>query len=180
MMISRLTRIDSPRRLTLALLALAAIGAPQAAHAQREERPLAELAFMAGCWRGDVGVDRTVEEHWTAADSDVMLATTRFLDGNTGRTRAWEFSRVVADSAGIILLPAPNGEVAGEFRVTRATGGEAWFENPAHDFPKRIVYRRVEEGWLLVRLDGGHGGGGVEEEVEFRLQRVPCPAGPPP
>ena len=49
---------------------------------------------MAGCWRGDGGVDRSIEEHWTAADSDVMLATTRYLDDNDGHTRGWEFSRI--------------------------------------------------------------------------------------
>src|SRR5688500_7273301 len=89
------------------LLALFAAAAP--ASAQQTPRPLAALAFMAGCWRGDAGTDRTIEEHWTAADSDVMLATTRYLDDNTGRTRGWEYSRIVVDSAGIALLPAPRG-----------------------------------------------------------------------
>ena len=34
----------------------------------------------------------TIEEQWTAANSNVMLATTRYLDDNDGRTRGWEFS----------------------------------------------------------------------------------------
>ncbi|HEX6370417.1 MAG TPA: DUF6265 family protein [Longimicrobium sp.] len=159
--------------MTVAVLVLVAAAAPAVAQAQRTERPLAALGFMAGCWRGDAGVDRTIEEQWTAADSDVMLATTRYLDDNTGVTRGWEFSRVVADSAGITLFPAPLGTVQGRFRMAPSPAGEARFEDPAHDFPKRIIYRRADQRTLLVYLDAGEGS---HEAMELRLERVPCPS----
>jgi len=157
-------------RLVLPLLAVAMTAAPAAA--QENPRPLAALAFMAGCWRGDGGVDRSIEEHWTAADSDVMLATTRYLDDNNGRTRGWEFSRIVADSAGIVLLPAPRGVQQGRFRLMESAPGSARFEDPSHDFPRRIVYRRLDARRLGVRVDGGEGD---ERGQEFRLEAVACP-----
>jgi hypothetical protein len=157
-------------------LALALVLAAVPAAAQQPERPLAALAFMAGCWRGDAGVDRSVEEQWTAADSDVMLATTRWLDDNTGRTRGWEFSRIVLDSAGIVLLPAPMGNAQGRFRMRLGGAGRASFEDPAHDHPKRIIYRRVDARTLVVQIDGGEGD---REAMELRLERVPCPAPSP-
>jgi hypothetical protein len=157
-----------------ALIALGAVAAPASA---QPARPLAALAFMSGCWRGDAGTDKTIEEHWTAADSDVMLATTRYLDDNSGRTRGWELSRIVADSAGIALLPAPGGIQAGRFSLAAGTAaGEARFEDPTHDFPKRIIYRRLDARTLAVRVDGG---AGDREAQEWRLARVPCPAPPP-
>ncbi|HEX2210108.1 MAG TPA: DUF6265 family protein [Longimicrobium sp.] len=159
-------------RIVLATLALVAAVTPSAARAQ-EADPVSRLAFMAGCWRGDAGVDRTIEETWTAADSDVMLATTRYLDDNTGRTRGWEFSRVVADSAGITLFPAPLGREQGRFRMApSSSAGEARFEDPEHDYPKRIIYRRMNDHTLAVQLDGGEGD---REALELRLERVPCP-----
>jgi hypothetical protein len=162
---------------TVLCLVVAALAATAPATAQQPGRPLAAVAFMAGCWRGDAGTDKTIEEHWTAADSDLMLATTRYLDDNTGRTRAWELSRIVADSSGIALLPAPNGVQAGRFRMAAmTTAGEARFEDPGHDFPRRIIYRRVDARTLLVRVDGGEGD---REAQEFRLQRVACPSPPP-
>ena len=157
------------------LLALAMVLAAVPAAAQQPRRPLAALAFMAGCWRGDAGVDRSIEEQWTAADSDVMLATTRYLDDNTGGTRGWEFSRVVADSAGIVLLPAPMGTQQGRFRLTSSRAGEARFEDPSHDFPRRIIYRRVDARTLVVQLDRGERD---REAQELRMARVPCPAPP--
>ena len=163
-------------RATPALAALAlAVAAPAAAQEAQQRRPLAALAFMAGCWRGDAGVDRTIKEQWTAADSDVMLATTRYLDDNTGRTRGWELSRIAADSAGIVLLPAPRGSQQGSFRLAASGAGEARFEDPAHDFPRRITYRRLGARTLGVRIDGGEGS---REGTEWRLESVPCPAPP--
>jgi len=157
-------------RLVLPLMAVVSTAVPAAA--QERPRPLAALAFMAGCWRGDAGVDKTIEEHWTAADSDVMLATTRFLDDNTGRTRSWEFSRIVTESAGIVLYPAPNGNQQGRFRLTASGPGSARFEDPAHDFPKRITYRRVDARRLVARIDNSDRD---ERAQEFRLERVACP-----
>ena len=31
----------------------------------------------------------------------------------------------------------------------------ALFENTAHDFPQRIIYRRDADGSLLARIEGG-------------------------
>ncbi|HEX2080466.1 MAG TPA: DUF6265 family protein [Longimicrobium sp.] len=162
------TTTISPVALILVILA----AAPAVAQGQQPERPLAALSFMAGCWRGDAGVDRSIEEQWTAADSDVMLAMTRYLDDNTGRTRGWELSRIVADSAGIVLVPAPMGTAQGRFRLTSSRPGEARFEDPSHDFPKRITYYRVDARTLMARLDGGEGN---PEDVVFRMESVPCP-----
>ena len=153
-----------------AVLVLTATSA--AAQDTQPQRPLAALAFMAGCWRGDAGVDKTIEEQWTAADSDVMLATTRYLDDNTARTRNWEFSRIVAGAAGIVLFPAPLGQQRGRFRLTSSTAGIARFEDPSHDHPKRIIYRRVDARRMIVQLDNGEGD---REAIEFRLERVACP-----
>jgi hypothetical protein len=168
-------RIDRPCRLLVpAVLALFATAVPAAA--QQILRPLAALSFMAGCWRGDAGVDKSIEENWTAATSDVMLATTRYLDDNTGRTRMWEFSRIVADSSGIYLLPAPRGQQQGRFRLAPGPSGTAIFEDPTHDFPKRIIYRQGGPNRLDVRIDRD---ANDREAQEWRLERVACPGARP-
>jgi len=146
--------------------------APSAA-AQEAPRPLAALSFMAGCWRGDAGVDKHIEEHWTAADSDVMLGSTRYLDDHTGRTRAWEFSRIVADADGVVLFPAPRGNQQGRFRMASDGPGSVRFEDPTHDFPRRILYRRVDARHLAIRVDRDEHD---QEAQEWRLEAVACPS----
>jgi hypothetical protein len=126
---------------------------PMRAGAQEPEGPLAALAFMTGCWRG-MGPDSVaIEETWTAADANVMLATTRYL--RDGRVEGWEFSRIHADSAGIHLTPYPDGEARPAFDLRPAVEGMAIFTNEANEFPQNIIYRGDGETGLLVRLDGG-------------------------
>jgi hypothetical protein len=42
------------------------------------------------------------------------------------------------------------------FKLVDSSAQHAVFENPDHDFPKRLEYRRTEQGGLNVRVsDGG-------------------------
>ena len=59
------------------------------------------------------------------------------------------------------------------FRMVRLTEGEVVFENPAHDFPQRILYRQVAGG-LAARIEGRENGKDRAEEFPYR--RVPCEA----
>ncbi|HEX6037285.1 DUF6265 family protein [Longimicrobium sp.] len=148
-----------------AVLAPALLGA---APMQRDAQgPLSALAFMSGCWRGTGADSTTIEETWTAADADAMLATTRYL--RDGRVRGWEFSRIHADSAGqIVLTPYPDGAPAAPFRLEMTTEGTAVFSNPENDFPQNIIYRGDGETILAVRLDGGG------PPVEWRMLPGAC------
>ncbi|MFN0099129.1 MAG: DUF6265 family protein, partial [Gemmatimonadaceae bacterium] len=47
------------------------------------------------------------------------------------------------------------------------------FENPAHDFPTRITYRRVGSDSLLVRVEGPGQGGALRGFV-IAAKRVSC------
>ena len=47
------------------------------------------------------------------------------------------------------------------------------FENPAHDFPQRIIYRRRGADSLLARVEGMRGG--RLRGLDFPYRRVPCP-----
>jgi hypothetical protein len=44
-----------------------------------------------------------------------------------------------------------------DFKLTRASATEVVFENPQHDFPKRIIYRKGADDSLTASIDGGEG-----------------------
>ena len=132
---------------------------------------LADLEFMTGCWRGDIGSGAALEEMYTAPASNLMLGVSRYLRGD--RAVQFEFSRITADSAGIVLLPFPGGTASEHpFRLTSLQQNRATFEAPEHDFPRRITYVRHSDGSLSVRIDGGSGDSRAQE---WRMKALPCP-----
>lgn len=75
-----------------------------------------------------------------------------------GKTVAHEFMQIRETSPGqIAFIALPPGQSEASFLLVRLSGQEAVFENPQHDFPQRVIYRR--EGDLLTgRIEGSEGG----------------------
>lgn len=151
-----------------------ALLAPGALAAQPAAAPtLDDLAFMAGCWRGDSGGGAVLEEYYTTPSANLILGVSRYL--RDGRAVQYELSRITADSTGIVLLPSPGGEPSEHaFRLTAWSAASATFEAPEHDFPKRIRYARDPDGALTARIDDGSDDGRAQE---WRLLPVPCRPG---
>ena len=57
--------------------------------------------------------------------------------------------------------------------TTLVSEREAVFENPNHDFPKRIIYRLETGGGLWARVEGD--GSEKEKPLDFRYQRFDWP-----
>jgi hypothetical protein len=57
-----------------------------------------------------------------------------------------------------VYLAQPGGRAPVQFRLTARTRTGATFENPAHDFPQRIVYRRSGDSMVatISALDGSN------------------------
>jgi hypothetical protein len=63
-----------------------------------------------------------------------------------GKTREWEFLVIREGSRGLEYVAKPSGQAEAVFNSVTITQDEAAFENPNHDFPKRIAYRRTPDG----------------------------------
>jgi hypothetical protein len=108
-----------------------------------------KLDWMAGDWvsctPGEV-----VEERWLGPSRDVLVGVnlTRTEKGDS-----FEFIRVAHGAKGLAYIAQPGGRPPVEFTLVEARPGYARFENPGHDFPRRIVYRR--DGEALVAAATG-------------------------
>jgi hypothetical protein len=126
-------------------------------------------AWLAGCWAFEKG-DRIVEESWMPERGGVMLGMSR--TSVAGQVREHEF--VVLRAAGSALeyhvFAGSQPEVV--FRAASPTAKEAVFENPAHDFPKRVGYRLVSSDSLEAWIDGGAASGG--KKTAYPYHRVDC------
>lgn len=113
-----------------------------------------ELAWMSGVWVQEQG-GRWTEERWAPPRGGVMLGTS--LSGSGEAAREFEFLRLAEGPDGAVSYwGSPGGRPAVAFRLVSLSAREAAFENPAHDYPTRIAYRR--SGDTLTATISGPGG----------------------
>jgi len=124
------------------------------------------LGWMSGHWCSDAGGER-VDEYWLPEAAGQLQGMSRTVAA--GRVRSFEFLRIAAVDGVPTYLAQPSGNSPTAFK--RTAGGANWvrFENPAHDFPQRIEYRR--DGERLSGHIAGPGDGGKEMQIDFALQR---------
>lgn len=131
---------------------------------------VSDLGWMNGCWATPTG-RVTIEEQWSKPSTDNMIGYSRTLRAN-GTVAFVEFMRIDAKEGKILYTPRiGTSQVPVAFRLSRITGHEVVFENPEHDFPQRIVYRR-EGGKLYAAIEGNDKGKPRREE--FPYSKVAC------
>jgi hypothetical protein len=124
-----------------------------------ENPTLADLSWMSGDWQTAPGGRRQIEEHWTTAAGGTMMGVSRTVAGD--KTVEFEYLRIEQREDGIYYVAHPKARCPGtDFKLTRASATEAVFENPQHDFPKRIIYRKTDDG-LTASIDAGEGSKGM-------------------
>lgn len=138
------------------------------ATAQDELPSISDLAWIAGTWAATTGTT-TVEEHWTTVASNGLLGMGRTLSGN--RMVSFEFLRIIAREDGIFYIAQPSGRSPTEFKLTKADSTMVVFENPDHDFPKRVVYTRQGEDAMTAWVDSGDGSNDARSFTYGRVQR---------
>lgn len=129
--------------------------------------PLPPLDWMAGHWCVDMG-GNTTEELWLPPHGGMMLGLGRTW--NSERTGGFEYLRIVERDGIQSYVAQPGGGPPTSFK--RTAGGEHWvrFENPDHDFPQRIEYRR-DAGNLRAEVAGPDKDG---QEVVISFDYNPC------
>jgi hypothetical protein len=116
---------------------------------------IAQVQWLAGTWIGTSG-GNTFEERWIPAAGGSMLAVARAL--RAGTMSSFEFLCIVQRRGGLVYSAMPNGRSpATDFALTSIDDSSATFENPAHDFPKKIRYSLRPDGSLEATISGDGG-----------------------
>ena len=114
------------------------------------------IAWMAGHWSATDADGSTTEEMWLAPKGGIMVGVNRMTSPSPGEPASFEYLRIEQRADGVFYMASPAGGTPTPFRLTSATSSTAMFENPEHDFPKRILYR-LDGDTLSARIDGGGG-----------------------
>ena len=126
-----------------------------------------DLSWLAGDWQTTVGGRSQIEEHWTKVGGGTMIGMGRTVARD--KTYQFEYLRIEQRADGIYYVAHPNGQCPGtDFKLTRSSATDAVFENPQHDFPKRILYHKTGDDSLAASIDGGEG----TKAMSFTYQRM--------
>jgi hypothetical protein len=116
---------------------------------------ISDLAWLSGDWQTPPGKAQ-IDEHWTMPAGGSMMGLSRTVVG--GSTVQFEYLRIEQRADGIYYVAHPKAQCPGtDFKLTSLSSQNAIFENPKHDFPKRIIYKKTPEGSLVASIDGGVG-----------------------
>ena len=140
--------------------------------AQDGKPTIKSLAFISGCWEiNDAARRSVVSEQWMSPVGNAMIGMSRTVRND--KMVAFEFLRIVEDETGInyISRPSENKEDTA-FKLIKWSANEGTFENPAHDFPQRIIYKLTAPDKLAARIEGTMNG--KLTGVDFPMSRVKC------
>lgn len=131
-----------------------------------------DLAWISGDWETAPGGRMQIDEHWTKVSGGSLFGVSRTVAG--GRTVFFEYLRIETRGTDIFYVAHPKARTPGtDFKLVKLNGQEATFENLAHDFPKRIIYRKNTDGSLTARIEGD----GTEKQKPQDFQYRPASKG---
>lgn len=84
------------------------------------------------------------------------------------RTVAFEYMRIEKRPDGIYYLASPNGRYPPTpFKLIEVSDNKVVFENPEHDYPQRVIYRRKGD-MLYGRIEGQQAGQSSSAQWHWR------------
>jgi hypothetical protein len=136
--------------------------------------PIAPLAWLQGCWRGEVN-HREFREYWMPPQGDVMVGVGQLaLDG---RMSDYEYLRLESRDGAILFSQFSGDRKELAFKLATTTTDDKdtvfTFANTTAAFPARLIYRRGgTDGWLYETIEGPLNG--ANKSVIYPLRRVDC------
>ena len=130
---------------------------------------VSDLDWLSGAWTGTRGSSGTtsIEERWSPPLGGSMLGISRTVSRD--KMSAFEYLRIVERDSGLVYVAQPNGGSPTEFILTEWDSTQAVFENPRHNYPKRIAYERSADS-LTATI--GFTIGGTPRRFEFKQEKI--------
>lgn len=154
--------------LVLSAASLALLIGVGSASAQGE---LDGLAWLEGEWQRTTRSGLSIER-WARLPDGGLVGESVAIPADGTEEVQLESLLLVRMGADVFFIARPrqNDYPAG-FRLVAQTDTEAVFENPTHDFPQRITYRRTAQDSFTATI-AGPGDDGETQEIAFHFVRT--------
>ena len=157
-------------RSCVVIVALATLGAVRFDAATAEAAAgIGQVAWLSGCWVQQTG-QTTVEEQWTPPRGGTMLGTGRTT--RNGALVEYEFIVLRQQNSRLAYEAHPSGQSPTAFLSIQVGEDAVVFENPMHDFPQRVGYRKAGADALDAWIEGEQRG--QRKHIDFTYHRQSC------
>jgi len=126
-----------------ATLVLGVAALVQSATLVADDPPARRFDWLSGHWCAEGG-GQLLEEFWLPPEGNLALGIGRTI--KNGVTTSHEFMRIETRDGVTNYVSIHDGQPPTPFKLTASGAEWARFENPQHDFPKRVEYRRTSSG----------------------------------
>jgi len=120
--------------------------------------------FLAGTWKMEKG---NTYEHWDKLSKTCMKGYS--YDMKKGQTIVREYLELSNRTDGVFYIPTVIGQNDGlpvEFKLTSSDSAFI-FENSTHDFPKKIIYKKLSSTEIYVQVLGAN-----DKGFSYKMQKV--------
>lgn len=142
-----------------------------------QAQSMSDLTWLVGCWRTEAPREAesgaVTTEVWVDPPGPAMFGYS-YSEGE-GQVQGWEQMRIDAADGGwprFVAMPGGGAPVAFRMREQDVlTPNRAQFDNPEHDYPQTIEYRRQGDRLTatISRSDGS-------DAFAHQYRRITCPA----
>lgn len=115
---------------------------------------LEKANWFLGRWENNTP-DGIFSEEWKTENDSVLVGASYFINGkDTLFAETVRLEQKGNDLLYIVSVPNQNDEKPVAFKLTSSTSDFLVFENPEHDFPKKITYKLVNKDSLYAEISG--------------------------
>ena len=115
---------------------------------------MAVADWLIGTWENNMEQGR-LSESWEKTNDSTFSGKSYFIkDLDTLSDEAIVLTQKGSESFYITVVKGQNNEQPVTFKMTGSSAKEMVFENPKHDFPRKITYTQITTDSLVVEISG--------------------------
>jgi uncharacterized protein YciI len=119
--------------------------------------------FLQGTWKME---NKEIYEHWDKPNESALKGFSYSLkDGKMTVSEYLEITKINKEINYKATVLDQNQGKEVKFKLTKKDSTYT-FENPEHDFPKKIVYQKLNDKEIFVRISDGR-----QKEFEYKMQK---------
>lgn len=137
---------------------------------KKKPSALKKASWLIGTWENKTKRG-SIYEAWMQKDDSTLAGRSYMIKGTD--TMTVETISLEQRNGVLSYIPTMSNQNEGKpvpFKLTAASGDALVFENPEHDFPKKITYTRLSAGSLMAEISGPMNG--QEKAIKFPMTKV--------